>query len=214
MQVAIGRGDDAHIHGGRRRRAHAIEGLFLQHAEQFALVIQPEITDFVQKDRAVIGQFEIAAPVGSGAGETAFRMAEEFAFKQLRRDGRHVDGNEGFAGSGAEPVDRAGEEFLAGARFSEQQHGQGRSGAFLQIPEQAQKRRVSGDDAELPAFDGQLVERGVAEGAGFVAGGAQIMQLPLQPRELLAGGLFLCLHLGQFGPQRFGGAGEILSLTG
>ena len=57
----------------------------------------------------MVGQFEIALSIGHGTGEAASRVAEEFAFKKLRGDGRHIDGDEGLAGPWTEPVDRPGE---------------------------------------------------------------------------------------------------------
>jgi hypothetical protein len=111
-------------------------------------------------------------------------------------------------------VDSAGEEFLAGARFPEEQDCQRRSGALLHISEQAQERRILCDDPELTTFTSQLVELCVADGAGSGTGGAQILELPIQLFELPADGLFLRLNFGQFGPQGCGCAGEILLLTG
>ena len=95
----------------------------------------------------MVGQFEIALSIGHGTGEAAFRMAEELAFEELRGDGRHVDGDEGFAGPWTEPVDGAGEQFFPGPRFAEHKDRQRRLGPFLEIPIEAQESGILGDDA-------------------------------------------------------------------
>ena len=71
-------------------------------------MIYAQIADFIQEDRAVVRQLEIAAPVRCGPGKAAFAMAEEFAFEEIRGDGCHIDSDEGFAGPWTEPVDRPG----------------------------------------------------------------------------------------------------------
>src|SRR2546428_2768786 len=43
----------------RPRRAHAMEGLLLQHAQELALLIGAQLADLVQEDRAAIGLHEI-----------------------------------------------------------------------------------------------------------------------------------------------------------
>jgi hypothetical protein len=60
-------------------------------------MIHPKVADLVEKDRAVVGETEISSTVTSRSGEAALHMAEELTFKQLRRDGCHVDGDEGLS---------------------------------------------------------------------------------------------------------------------
>ena len=58
------------------RIAHAVKRLFLQDAEQLALVLRLQVSDFVEKDRAGVSLFEIAFAIHEGAGEAAFDVAE------------------------------------------------------------------------------------------------------------------------------------------
>ena len=95
----------------------------------------------------MVRQLEIALSIGHGTGEAAFRMAEEFAFEKLRRDGRHVDGDEGLAGPWTEPVDGAGEQFFPCSRFAEHKDRQRRLGPFLEIPIETQESGILGGDA-------------------------------------------------------------------
>src|SRR5262249_19041326 len=57
-EVAIRRSNDAHVHPHRRVAAHAIEFTLLQNAEQLDLGFRRQFADFVEKDRAAIGQLK------------------------------------------------------------------------------------------------------------------------------------------------------------
>ena len=51
-------------------------------------------------------------------------MSEQLALDQLTRNRGDVDRDERLRGAGPEIVDRARNEFLAGARFAEDEYGQ------------------------------------------------------------------------------------------
>ena len=76
------------------------------------------LADFVEKDRALVGDFEQAALVLVGAGEGAFDVAEQFAFEQSLGKRATVDGDERLAGSGRTGMHGAGDEFFAGSAFA------------------------------------------------------------------------------------------------
>jgi len=46
------------------------------------LQLKRDIPDFVKEQRALVGQFKPADPLGDGAGEGASLMAEQLAFEQ------------------------------------------------------------------------------------------------------------------------------------
>ena len=75
--------------------------------------------NFVEKERAAVGGFEIADLVADGAGEGAAAIAEEFGFDQGVGDGAAIDGDEGLVARDAVVVDRPGEQFFAGAGFAD-----------------------------------------------------------------------------------------------
>ncbi len=64
LQIAIGRRDHAHVHVNRAARTDASQLAVLQHTEQLGLHGQRHVADFVEEDRAAVGLFEEAAPVG------------------------------------------------------------------------------------------------------------------------------------------------------
>ncbi len=68
-QVAIGGGDDAHVHGEFKTGAHAADPALLQRAQKFSLHADIELGNFIEEKRAAVGNFEKAFLISVGAGE-------------------------------------------------------------------------------------------------------------------------------------------------
>src|SRR6185312_13054047 len=157
-------------------------------------MIHSKVADLVEKDRAVVGETEIAATVARRAGEAALHMAEELTFKQLGRNGRHVDGDEGLFRSWAEPVDGAGKELFPCAWFPEQQDGQRRLRAFLHVLKQPKQGAISGDDAESAGFGLKPVEFRISDRVGYGACRPEIAELLFQFPKVSTSILLLTLR--------------------
>ena len=90
VEVAIGGGDHADVDGNLamiadsadRPRNGASSAGRLQHSQQLRLGLQIAFADFIQKQRAAVGQLEGSLAVSIGSGEGTFDMAEEFRFQQ------------------------------------------------------------------------------------------------------------------------------------
>jgi hypothetical protein len=82
LQVAVGRGDDAHVHRHRPVAAERPELALLQHAQQLDLEGRAGFADFVEEQRAAIGLLEQADAVVDRAGEGAALVAEQLGFEQ------------------------------------------------------------------------------------------------------------------------------------
>jgi len=93
LQVAVGRGDQAHVDFLRLYRTNPANLAFLQHAQQACLGFEREFTDFVEEQCATVGGFYQASTAGTGAGECPFFMAEQFRFDEGLRNGRTVHRN-------------------------------------------------------------------------------------------------------------------------
>src|ERR1700722_18429693 len=93
-QIDIGGGDDADIDLNLLDSAEMHESAVLQHAQDFALRVHGHGSDFVEEERASVGDFEQTFLGGDGAGESAFDMSEECGFEQVRRCGSGVNGYE------------------------------------------------------------------------------------------------------------------------
>ena len=94
LEVLVGGGDDAHVDADQFRAADHPEGAVLEHAQEVALALGGEVADFVQEERAAVGQLKPAGLVGDRAGEGAFDVAEQFGFEQLLGQGGAIDGDE------------------------------------------------------------------------------------------------------------------------
>ena len=123
LQMAVGGGDDADVHLDGAVAADAFQFTFLKDAQQLGLDLRGDFADFVQQDGAVVGQFEPAFALGHGAGEGALFMAEKFALDEVFRDGGAIELDERGAGARALAVERARDQFLAGAALAGDQHG-------------------------------------------------------------------------------------------
>ncbi len=121
-QVPMRRRDDAR----RERlldlgadRAHAV---LLEHAEEPRLRIRRELGHLVEEDRAVLRRPKKPDARTFGAGEGALLVSEELRLEQCGRERSAVDRDERTAPLG-EPMDRASDELLPGARLPEYRHG-------------------------------------------------------------------------------------------
>ena len=88
-------GDDADIDVHRLAGADALDGFFLQDAQQLGLHFEADVADFVEEQGAAVGQLEAADLVAMGAGERPFDVAEQLAFEQVGGQGGAVDLDEG-----------------------------------------------------------------------------------------------------------------------
>jgi len=123
FQIAVGGGDDADIGFNGFGTADALELAFLKDAEQTDLRGRGEVTNFIEKDRAAMGQFKAALALRDGARERAFLVAEQFAFNDRFGERGAIDAYERFAGAQAIVVDSMCDEFFADAAFSTDEDG-------------------------------------------------------------------------------------------
>ena len=147
LRIAVGRAHDAHIGRARRVFAHAAHLALLQEAQDFRLERYVHLADFIEEKRAAVGLERRALAVGRGAGERAFHMAEDFAFKQVPGNGGAIDDDEWPRAALAEAMQGVGAQFLAGAAFARHEH-----------------RRVARSRALEQAVDG-IHPRGIADEA-------------------------------------------------
>ena len=116
-----------------------------------------DVADFVQKNGAVVGQFEEADfPALFGTGESPFLMAEELAFQKCFRKGSAIDRHEGRFFAPADMMQGMGEKLLACTGFTANQNGGLRLAKFFRFGDKGPharafrndiRHRVSGDKA-------------------------------------------------------------------
>ena len=94
----------------------------LEEAQQQPLHAQRHLADFVEEDRALVGDFELARLVAIGAGEAALDVAEQLRLEQRLGQAGAVDRDEGSRGAGPLRLNRAGDELLADAALAGDEH--------------------------------------------------------------------------------------------
>ena len=122
FSVAIGRRDDAHIGMQFLIAAYAHEGACFEHAQQLHLQLYRHFDDFIEKQRATGGAFEIAFVLPVGTGKASLLVAEDLAFDQLRRDRAALDRQKRMALPPRMRMNILRNQFLAGAAFAQQQY--------------------------------------------------------------------------------------------
>jgi hypothetical protein len=122
LQVAVRRGDHAHVDVDGRRSTHALHPPFLERAQKLRLDPQGEICDLVEEKGAAARGLEFSDTPLLCVREGAAFVAEELALDQAFRNRCAVHRDEAPAAALTEVVDGAGGELLSGAARAVDQH--------------------------------------------------------------------------------------------
>ncbi len=117
----MGGADDPRIDRNGDAPADPLDHPLLEEAQQLDLQRQRNVADLVEEQGAALGQLDLADVRLDRAGERAALVAEQFGLEQVLGDRRAIDGDE-LALAPALLVDRARQQFLAGAAGAEQHH--------------------------------------------------------------------------------------------
>ena len=85
-------------------------------------MLERDLADLVEEERAAVGELEAADAVLDRTGERAAHVAEELALEQLARDRAAVDAHERTVLARAAGVHGVGDELLADARLAQHEH--------------------------------------------------------------------------------------------
>ena len=121
-QVAIGGGNQAHVHFQGFRSAQAFEFALLQDAEQLHLNGRGDVADFVEEKRALVGKLEFTGLGSCGAGKRALFIAKKFAFEQGFGNGRAIDLDEGPGRAMGMLMNRARDQIFSHPALAAKQH--------------------------------------------------------------------------------------------
>ena len=108
--------------------------------------LERDVADFVEEERAPIGELEATDFLVDGTGEGAALVAEEFGFEKTGRNGGAIHFDEGTLFARAEIVDGAGDDFLAGAGFAEDENGAAGGSDELDLGHDATDRGAVADN--------------------------------------------------------------------
>ena len=89
----------------------------------FTCVLEVDVADLVEEERAALGHLEAALLAGVGAGERALLVAEQLRLDQRVGQRRAAHLHERLLRAQRVVVDRVRDQLLAGARLAADQHG-------------------------------------------------------------------------------------------
>src|SRR5579863_7493897 len=93
--------------------AQPLEFPLLQNAQQLCLKLERDVADFIQEERALVGQFKTSRFLRDRPGECSFFMAEKFTLQEPERNRCTIQLDDSAIAAGAQIVDRAGDQLLA-----------------------------------------------------------------------------------------------------
>ena len=105
-----------------RFAAQAAHFAVLQHAQQFGLRRRGHLADFIEQQRAAVGEFKTSDAPFRRARKSPALVAENLALHQRFRNRRAVDGDKGPLGARRKFVNGARDDFFAGAGLTGDEH--------------------------------------------------------------------------------------------
>src|SRR5262249_32637651 len=102
--------------------AESLKFLFLQNAQQLRLKFERDVPDFVQKERALMREFEPSRFLRDCSGECAFLMTKQFTFQKPERNGCAIQFHKSSILAAAQLVNCARDQFFAGSRLAQNEN--------------------------------------------------------------------------------------------
>ena len=160
--------------------ADRVETLFFQRFQQHRLFVQPQFADFVEKEYAAVGTFQVAVAFFHRPGVRAFFVAEQGRCRAVAAQGGAVNINK----RAAHLVPRffqfkypPRQHRFARAGRAGEEDGRGRvERDLLDFGNHAVERRVAGGDAAFQIAHGVVAHGGEAGGKRVVAGEVKVNQ--------------------------------------
>src|SRR6267143_676300 len=122
-EISIRRRDNPNVHLHGPIAAHRFKLTLLKNAQQLDLRAKRQLADFIEKDRAAIGELETPDVPFKSAGKGSLDMPKQFALYKARRNGAAIDLQKRPVLACAAVMNRACDQFLPGAGFAIDQHG-------------------------------------------------------------------------------------------
>src|ERR1700674_1900958 len=97
--------------------------MVLENVQQLGLQVGTHLRNFIEKDRAFVGEFKFPGFRTNGAGESALFESKQFGFEQFARERGAIYFDEGLDAARGSHVDHASDNFLAYAALSENEYG-------------------------------------------------------------------------------------------
>ena len=119
LHVFIGSSDDPDIDRDHLASAKTHDFPFLNDSQKSCLKIDSHISDFIEKQSAIMGKLKQAGfSAFYGSGESSFHISEQLTFQQRFWKSSAVDGYKRTVSAAAGIVDTLSKQFFSGAGFS------------------------------------------------------------------------------------------------
>ena len=158
-KVAVGGRNHPDVNPYRRHAANPLELAFLQDTQDLGLRLETHVADLVEQNRAAVGELELPYLALVRASERAPLVAEQLTFQQRLRDRHTVELHGGPIGPLALGVNGFGHELLAGAAFTQHQHGGIRPHDFVEGLEDLSHGRRLADQVAEPSHPTRLTAK-------------------------------------------------------
>jgi hypothetical protein len=162
-QVGISGGNETNVGANRDISSDSFKLLILQDTQNFRLRQRSHGADFVEEQCAAVALFKLADPLSFRSRQRSLLVTEQFAFKQVLRDSRAMNGQERTIGPLAILTDRAGNDFFASAAFAKNQHGDVLSCHRCCVPNPCVRRRETVEHLQTCQLDRIRHQSGVRE---------------------------------------------------
>src|SRR5438477_6379149 len=123
FQITMGRRDQPRVDLLCPRAPQALEFTLLQDTQELGLEFQGDVTDLVQKQRALVGQLHPADLLRDRAGEGTPLVPKQLTLEQTAGNGSAIQLHAWAIVARADVVNRFRDQLLASARFSLDQYG-------------------------------------------------------------------------------------------
>src|SRR3989441_1704106 len=159
FQVLIGRRDEPYVDLLGPRPPDRAHLAILDYAQQPGLERERQVSDLVQEHAAAVSQFQQTHLINDSAREGPFDMSEELALDHSFWEPCAIHQLIRLLMLGAQIVNGAGKQLLAGTGFSHNQHRRANWGDFLHQAQQGLKRRADADQGlEALRLNGHATE--------------------------------------------------------
>jgi hypothetical protein len=134
LEISVRRGNEADIERPNLETADARDLARFEDPQELRLNGERKLSHLVEENRAAVGRFEESRFGVRRARERALFVTEELAFEQVLGKGGAVESKKRHLLARRRPMEHLGDDVLAHARFSENEHVDGPGGYAGQHP--------------------------------------------------------------------------------
>src|SRR5580698_8526154 len=149
LNVHVGGGENAHVCFDHVASTEARVLMILEDVEKLGLEVRAHLGDFVEEDRALVGEFAFTGLGAVSSGEGALFESEEFRFEEFAGESGAVHFDEGLVAALGAKVNHARDDFFADAAFTADEDGNIDRRDLQNLLADANHLRAGSEEAEI-----------------------------------------------------------------